>query len=115
MQMFGQPQREGPSMAVGVKDDSGIPRSNKSDLAKYGLDVPEIIYQVRQDDEVKTLIEIQIVGVGMEKPQSRVPASGVIEHTLGKIDPHPKRRVETGQKVAGGTAQFKNTLPGRDQ
>jgi hypothetical protein len=54
-------------VAVGVDNEPG-PRSRQSpNLAENGLDVPQIVNQVREDDYLKFLAQTNLMGVALDK------------------------------------------------
>src|SRR5277367_1347976 len=72
------------------------------------LYIPEIVGQIRGNDEVELFVEIEGVDVGLDELEFRVPFPSQFHHRRRKVDTHPTGRLQRGQKVSGTTAKLKD-------
>ena len=84
---------------------------------KADLDVPQVVDQVGQDDDVEGLASMQVerVRVGLDEVQLRVPSRGAAQHRARKIHAQAERRLQRGQQVALATADLEHALVRGDQ
>ena len=79
-----------------------------------GLHVPQIVDQVRKYDDVERLVEIELVYVGVNEPQVRVPLARAPERFVREIDADADRRRQRAQQVSIATAKVQDPLPRAD-
>ena len=82
---------------------------------KDGLDIREIVYQVREEDVVERFGRGETLRVGKVKLQVGVPLTSQREHFLAKIDSHAACWFHRGQEVAQTAAQLKDPPAGRNE
>ena len=71
---------------------------------QHGLDVVQIVYQVREQNVVKLLVELELQRVGGLKFQFRMPPARVLHHGGAEIDAHAARGFYGRQKIARAAA-----------
>jgi hypothetical protein len=71
--------------------DSSSPRSRQSpNLAENGLEVPQIVNQVREDDYLKFLAQTNLMGVALNKVELWMSLRGSLDHLPREIYTNPK-------------------------
>src|SRR5262249_6426557 len=63
------------------------------------LDVPHVVDEVRQDDGVERLGQLEVVSIGDHEAQLGVPPFGPRDHLLRKIEADANRRSERREEV----------------
>src|SRR5260221_6550492 len=75
---------------------------------EYLLDIPQQVDQIRADDEVEFLVQVQRVDIGFHEFEIRISFAREADHTRRKIDTDAARWLQCRQEVATATAQFEN-------
>jgi hypothetical protein len=79
------------------------------------LQVPYVVYEVGQNDDVEALVESDLVHVGPGKPQTRVIGGGEGDHLITEIDPEPVRWFNRGEQPSGTAAELDDPRTGSDE
>ncbi len=69
-------------------------------LLQGGLDVPEIVDEIGEDDDVERLIEDAIVNVRLDEVEIWIARAGAREHFGRKVDTAADRRFKRGEEIA---------------
>jgi len=79
------------------------------------LHVPQVIYEVGQDDGVKLFIQLLAVGISQAEGQVRMTHASLADHLGRKINPQAKRGFKGSQQVPLPATYFEHPLPRHDQ
>lgn len=82
---------------------------------QHDLDVPEIVQEIRQDDHVEALTEVQVVNVSHDERQPGVLRTGPQNHLGREVHADAEVRIEGGQEVPGPAAKLEDPSAGRDE
>ena len=79
------------------------------------MHVPYVIDEIRQNDGVEGVRELEFVRVGDNLVQMAMPGSRAGDHSRRKIDPYPKGRLKPRQQIALSASDFKDSRSWRYQ
>ena len=99
-----EPQRLGdregqlPKAAVEVDNQACGRVTQPAHLLEGDLDVPDIIHQVREDDDVELLVQAgKVVRVRPDEFEIRMARTGALQHLLREVDANAAGRFERGE------------------
>src|SRR5258707_625070 len=75
---------------------------------EYLLHIPQQVYQIRADDEIEFLVQVQSVDIGFNEFEFGISLERETDHGRRKIDADAARGPQRGQEVATTTSQFEN-------
>jgi hypothetical protein len=75
------------------------------------LDIPDIVEEIREEDDVEGTGGRQGVPVRQDEVKARVLVTGREEHLGGEIDPETEGGLKGGQQVSFGAADLEDAEP----
>ena len=80
-----------------------------AELLKDTLHIPQIVDQVRQDDDIELFIQPRkIMGIGNDESKVRMKLPGAADHLFGKINAYTAGGFERCKQISLGAAKLKN-------
>src|SRR5439155_27295103 len=98
-QGLGERQRRLPQSTVEVEDDPRSRRAEASDVLQDRLEVPDVVNEIGEDDEIELLLELEVVRVCPKEPKVRVQPLSMGNCFFGEIHAHADTRSEARQKM----------------
>jgi hypothetical protein len=80
--------------------------THRFDFVEYGLNIPEIVDEIGQNDRIEASPTWYGVGVGSDKIEVGVLNFRPTDHLIGKINPDTARRAQRVQEVTVATADL---------
>ena len=80
------------------------------ELLEDGLDIPEVVDDIGEDDYIKFVIDGQMVGVGQQEVHLGMSAASVLERLGGEIDAHTEGRLDCGEQISSTATDFEDPL-----
>ena len=84
-------------------------------LLENSLDIPEVIHQIRKNDDIKLFIQAQLMCISLDETEIRMALPGTHNHFVREIHPDPDARLKGRQQIAMGAPDLKDPLPRPDQ
>ena len=113
--MLCQRQWKLPHPAVEIENHSRPGPAELPNPAEDSLNIPEIIDQIGEDDEIEFFFEADFVYIRLEKSQVGVSAPRPGKHPARKIDTDSDAGFKGSQKSSPSAAQLEDSTTGRNQ
>jgi hypothetical protein len=85
--------------------------TERLELFKYPLYIPQVVHQVRQNDKVERLLEFgKVVSVCMDEFKLRIMFLCPADHIFGEIDPHSAGGLQRGEQMTLSAAYLEDFL-----
>jgi hypothetical protein len=87
-----------PQPAIKIQDDARVRCAKRLELFEDALYIPEIVHQVRQNDDVKLFVELRkVMRVRLEECKLRIFLLCAADHFLREIDAHTAGRLQRSE------------------
>src|SRR5215207_7621724 len=85
--------------------------TERLELLKHPLYIPQVVHQVRQNDEVERLLELRkIVSVRVDECKLRIMFLRPADHFFGEIDSHSAGGFQRGEQMSLAAAYLEDFL-----
>ncbi len=104
----GESERRLPQSAVRIQNDSRARRAYAMYAPQHELQIPHVVNQIRQDDEVEAFSGGEFMRVGVNEAELWMRTPGSFDHGIGEIHADTDARPQARQQISGARTHFED-------